>query len=163
VETAYAGDFIGISDQRHVIARHSMTHGMIIRDRECKIIESFRAQVTVFRRQDMKRKLFTIKAGYFMSNIDVHTDHVNCHFRKIIHLVNNKSGKAVASEEPVIEITSGQTALIEMVPVKFIQIEEFGKFRKLGRFIIRKNNEVIGCGIVKEITYKEKDDRKKKK
>jgi len=42
-------------------------------------------------------------------------------------------------------------AIVEMIPLKRMEVEEFAKYPKLGRFTVRDNDKLIAIGMVTKV------------
>jgi elongation factor 1-alpha len=63
-----------------------------------------------------------IKCGY-IPVLDIHTAHVPCKLSRIIALVDPKTGKSIHDNPE--SIKSGDSALVELTPLKPVVIETF--------------------------------------
>jgi len=107
-------------------------------------VESFVAQIVVLSHAN-------IHEGY-SPIVACHTSQVSCKFSKLICKVDRRSGKPL--EDSPKSIKSGDSAMVELVPLKPLCVEKFSEYPPLGRFAIRDMQKTVAVGVVKEVTRK---------
>ncbi|VVC00471.1 Elongation factor 1-alpha [uncultured archaeon] len=80
----------------------------------------------------------------------IHTAQVSCKLEEIQKKIDPKTG-AVAEENPKF-LKTGDAAIVKIVPLKPMVVEEFKKFPQLGRFAIRDMGNTVAAGIVLSVT-----------
>ena len=94
-----------------------------------------------------------IRAGY-TPVFDCHSAHVPCKWTNIISKIDKKTFEVL--EENPTSIKPGDSAIVEMVPMKPICVESFEDNPRLGRFTIRDSRRTIAIGIIKHVEKKNK-------
>lgn len=89
-----------------------------------------------------------ITPGYTPA-VYVHTARVPCKFEELIQKIDSRTGQV--TEKIPSYVRRGESALVRMIAVKPLVIEEFSKFPRLGRFAIRDVRGTVAVGIVKKI------------
>ena len=84
--------------------------------------------------------------------VDVHTTHVPCKFNKI-QLV--EKGKEVQAPRDPVYVKNGETAIIEMVPLKPLVVEKFSEYPPLGRFAVRDSKKTVAVGVIRNVVKKD--------
>ena len=74
---------------------------------------------------------------------------MSCKFAEILRKIDKRSGD-VLEENPKV-LKSGDAAIIKLVPKKPMVVEEFKKYPKLERFIVRDLRQVVAVGIIKVV------------
>lgn len=148
IQIASAGDNVGL--QISDILPSKIKPGNVIslprvhlRARRC---QRFTAQVTMLSlRGEIKRN--------YCPTIHCHTAYFPCKFHKIVKI---KSPSTIeASEGNDISIKGGETAIVEIIPLKPISVESIDTFPSLARIIIRKKGALVGYGEIKSVQYVE--------
>ena len=78
--------------------------------------------------------------------VNFHTGHVACKF-KILATIDQKTGKVIERDPE--SIKKGDSAIVEMRPIKPMTLETFKTYPPLGRICVRDNRETVAVGIVK--------------
>jgi len=99
-----------------------------------------------------------ISAGY-SPVIDCHTAHISSRFDKLLTKIDKRTGKVV-EEEPK-SIKNGEAALVELIPNKPLCVETYKNFPPLGRFAVRDMKQTVAVGVIKTVTFKVQDGKKK--
>jgi len=107
-----------------------------------KEAKSFVAQVIILNHPT------EIRAGY-TPMVDCHTAHVSCKFAELLQKIDRRSGRSIEENPKVLK--SGDSAMIKLVPQKPMVVENFSKYSKLGRFIVRDLRKVVAVGIIKAV------------
>ncbi len=84
----------------------------------------------------------------------MHTAQVSCTISEIQKSIDPKTGQT--KEENPKFLKTGDAAIVKVVPLKPLAIEEFKKFPQLGRFAIRDMGQTVAAGIVLEVTPRDK-------
>ena len=100
-----------------------------------------------------------IKNGY-APVLDCHTAHIACKFTEIKEKIDRRSGKVL--EEMPKFIKSGDAGMVTLTPSKPMCVEAFSSYPPLGRFAVRDMRQTVAVGVIKEVTKKEKDEKKTK-
>ena len=74
---------------------------------------------------------------------------MSCKFAEILRKIDKRSGD-VLEENPKV-LKTGDAAIIKLVPKKPMVVEEFKKYPKLERFIVRDLRQVVAVGIIKAV------------
>ena len=74
---------------------------------------------------------------------------MSCKFAEILRKIDKRSGD-VLEENPKV-LKTGDAAIIKLVPKKPMVVEEFKKYPKLERFIVRDLRQVVEVGIIKAV------------
>lgn len=155
IEEALPGDNIGFNVKG--LSIKDIRRGHVVgntKDDPPKEALSFNAQVIVLNHPNK------IVSGY-CPVVDCHTSHIACKFDVLLTKIDRRSG-AVLEEEPK-ELKNGEAAIVKMVPQKGMVVETFSAFPPLGRFAVRDMKRTVAVGIIKEISKKEEDKKKKGK
>jgi len=115
--------------------------------------ESFYAQVIILNHPG------EIKNGY-APVLDCHTAHIACKFREIREKIDRRSGKVLEKEPKFIK--SGDAGMVDLTPSKPMCVEAFSSYAPLGRFAVRDMRQTVAVGVIKEVTKKEKEEKKTK-
>nr|BAF63681.1 elongation factor 1 alpha [Echinococcus shiquicus] len=95
-----------------------------------------------------------IGAGY-TPVLDCHTAHIACKFAELKEKIDRRSGQ-VKETNPA-KIKSGDAAIVRMVPSKPMCVEVFSEFPPLGRFAVRDMRSTVAVGVIKAVTFKDKE------
>ena len=82
----------------------------------------------------------------------MHTAQLSCAITEIQKKLDPKTG-TVKEENPKF-LKTGDAAIIKVVPMKPVVVEEYKKFPQLGRFAIRDMGQTVAAGIVLSVTPK---------
>lgn len=110
--------------------------------------EDFDAQVIVLNHPG------EIGAGY-TPVLDCHTAHIACKFAELKQKIDRRSGQV--KEENPSKIKSGDAAIVKMIPSKPMCVEVFSEFPPLGRFAVRDMRSTVAVGVIKAVTFKDKE------
>ncbi|MCR4335611.1 MAG: translation elongation factor EF-1 subunit alpha [archaeon] len=80
----------------------------------------------------------------------MHTAQLSCTITEIMKKLDPKTG-AVKEENPKF-LKTGDAAIIKVVPLKPVCVEEYKKFPQLGRFAIRDMGQTVAAGIILSVT-----------
>jgi elongation factor 1-alpha len=122
--------------------------------------QSFVAQVIVTGKR--KNKAIKILEGY-TPVLDCHTSHIASKFEKILDISDARGKKIETEEGAKMEVTTGQSANIKIVPTKEFVCEPFKEFASLGRFAVRDMKMTVAVGVVTSVEKADLKDAKKKK
>jgi elongation factor 1-alpha len=114
--------------------------------------EDFTAQVIVLNHPGQ------IGNGY-APVLDCHTAHIACKFSDIKSKIDKRSGKEVEASPKFIK--SGDAAIVVLVPQKPMCVEPFSEYPPLGRFAVRDMRQTVAVGVIKAVTKKMTDGKKK--
>jgi elongation factor 1-alpha len=89
--------------------------------------------------------------------LDAHTTHVSCKFTKLISKIDRRTGKVLENEPKALK--TGDSALVELVPLKPLCVESFAEFPPLGRFAIRDMKQTVAVGVIREVRKKSQKKR----
>ncbi|KAJ6442283.1 translation elongation factor EF-1 alpha [Purpureocillium lavendulum] len=103
---------------------------------------SFIAEMIILNHPDQ------IKAGY-TPTLDCHTAHVACKFDQLMEKIDARTGKSI--EHFPESISSGDAAVVRIVPQKPICVEAFADYPALGRFTIRDARQTVAIGVIKAV------------
>lgn len=78
-----------------------------------------------------------------------HTARVECRFSELIKKIDRRSGKTI--EQPPKYLKSKDAAIVEIIPLSPICVENFADYSSLGRFIIRDMGQTVAVGIIKKV------------
>uniref|UniRef100_A0A8D0GRJ4 Elongation factor 1-alpha n=1 Tax=Sphenodon punctatus TaxID=8508 RepID=A0A8D0GRJ4_SPHPU len=92
-----------------------------------------------------------IKAGY-SPVIDCHTAHVSCQFAELLEKIDRRTGQKVEDHPSMLK--SGDSAMIKLVPIKPLCVEQFFDYPPLGRFAARDLKQTVAVGVVKSVEKK---------
>ncbi|CDS42122.1 elongation factor 1 alpha [Echinococcus multilocularis] len=95
-----------------------------------------------------------IGAGY-TPVLDCHTAHIACKFAELKEKIDRRTGQ-VKETNPA-KIKSGDAAIVRMVPSKPMCVEVFSEFPPLGRFAVRDMRSTVAVGVIKAVTFKDKE------
>ncbi|VDD77620.1 unnamed protein product [Mesocestoides corti] len=95
-----------------------------------------------------------IGAGY-CPVLDCHTAHISCKFAELREKIDRRTGQ-VKEQNPQ-KIKSGDAAIVFMVPSKPMCVEVFSEFPPLGRFAVRDMRSTVAVGVIKSVTFKDKE------
>ena len=129
VEEAHPGDNVGFSVKN--LSVNDIKRGYVASDSmndPARDTKMFIAMILVLNHPGQ------IRVGY-TPVIDCHTSHIPCKFQKIRAKIDKKTGKDCEEEPPYLK--SGDAAIIELVPLKPMVVEEQGTYPSLSRFAIR--------------------------
>ncbi len=84
----------------------------------------------------------------------LHTAQLSCTISEIQKTLDPKTG-GVKEENPKF-LKTGDAAVVRIVPLKPLVVEEFKKFPQLGRFAIRDMGQTVAAGIVLSVTPRDK-------
>eukprot|EP01091_Cochliopodium_minus_P008404 TRINITY_DN1901_c0_g1_i1.p1 TRINITY_DN1901_c0_g1~~TRINITY_DN1901_c0_g1_i1.p1 ORF type:complete len:448 (-),score=111.79 TRINITY_DN1901_c0_g1_i1:141-1484(-) len=147
IPEAIPGDNIGFNIYRlhnSIKIDHGVVCGDVNNDPPVGVV-SFQAQVIVL---DHPGK---IKVGY-TPILDCHTSHIPCRFSKILNKVNLRTGQQ--REDNPSYVKSGDSALINLVPIKPLCVESFTEYPSLGRFAVRDLRTTVAVGVIKSVEKK---------
>ncbi|MBI4043756.1 MAG: translation elongation factor EF-1 subunit alpha [Candidatus Diapherotrites archaeon] len=82
----------------------------------------------------------------------LHTAQLSCQLSEIQKKLDPKTGQT--KEENPKFLKTGDAAIVKIVPLKPVVVEEFKKFPSLGRFAIRDMGQTVAAGIVIQVTPK---------
>jgi len=142
---ATPGENVGFN--LHGVSVKQVTRGCVVGDAKSdppREVSAFVAQIIVLTIPT------AIRAGY-SPVVDCHCSHVACRFDQLIAKLDRRSGKTI--EENPTELRSGDSALVRLVPLKPLVVEEFAKYPPLGRFVARDSGETKVVGVVKQCEY----------
>eukprot|EP01091_Cochliopodium_minus_P008405 TRINITY_DN1901_c0_g1_i2.p1 TRINITY_DN1901_c0_g1~~TRINITY_DN1901_c0_g1_i2.p1 ORF type:complete len:447 (-),score=126.70 TRINITY_DN1901_c0_g1_i2:141-1481(-) len=108
-------------------------------------VVSFQAQVIVLDHPG------EIKIGY-TPVLDCHTSHIACRFSEILNKVNMRTGKQ--REDNPSFVKNGDSALINLVPIKPLCVDSFKEYPSLGRFAVRDMRTTVAVGVIKSVEKK---------
>jgi elongation factor 1-alpha len=114
--------------------------------------EDFTAQVIVLNHPGQ------IGNGY-APVLDCHTAHIACKFSDIKSKIDKRSGKEVEASPKFIK--SGDAAIVVLIPQKPMCVEPFSEYPPLGRFAVRDMRQTVAVGVIKAVTKKMTDGKKK--
>jgi len=100
-----------------------------------------------------------IKNGY-APVLDCHTAHIACKFEEIKEKIDRRSGKKLEDNPKFVK--SGDACMAVLVPSKPMCVEAFSSYPPLGRFAVRDMRQTVAVGVIKEVTKKEKEEKKTK-
>jgi len=146
IPKAFCGDNVGFNVRN--IAVKELKRGFVVgsaKDDAPLEAASFIAQIIVLNHPG------EIRVGY-TPIVDAHTSHVACKFNKLISKLDRRSGNVL--EENPVSIKTGDSALVEVVPLKPMVVEVYSAYPQLGRFAIRDMKCTVAVGVVKEVTKK---------
>ena len=103
------------------------------------VAKDFTAQIVVLNHPT------AIPVGY-TPVFHIHTAQLSCRFEEIQKRLDPKTGQ-VAEENPKF-LKTGDAAIVKIVPLKPVVVEEFKKFPQLGRFAIRDMGQTVAAGII---------------
>nr|BAN39691.1 elongation factor 1-alpha 1 [Entamoeba histolytica] len=106
--------------------------------------EDFTAQVIVMNHPGQIRKGYT-------PVFDCHTSPIACKLEEFLSKIDRRTGKSMEGGEPEY-FKNGDSALVKIVPIKPLCVEEFVKFPPLGRFVVRDMKQTVAVGVVKAVT-----------
>ncbi len=82
----------------------------------------------------------------------MHTAQLSCTIAELQKKLDPKTGQ-VKEENPKF-LKTGDAAIVKIVPIKPVVVEEYKKFPQLGRFAIRDMGQTVAAGIVLSVTTK---------
>lgn len=91
-----------------------------------------------------------IRNGY-TPNIDCHTAHVPCEFRRLISRLDPATGEQLVNGGAIEGLVSGDCAIVELAPKIPIVVEAFHEYPPLGRFIVRDLLRTVAVGVVQSV------------
>lgn len=97
-----------------------------------------------------------IGAGY-TPVLDCHTAHVACKFAELLEKIDRRTGQV--KETNPSKIKSGDAAIVKMVPSKPMCVEVFSQIPPLGRFAVRDMRSTVAVGVIKAVSFKDKEAR----
>lgn len=109
------------------------------------VAKEFTAQIVVLNHPT------AIPVGY-TPVFHMHTAQLSCQVTEIQKKLDPKTG-AVKEENPKF-LKTGDAAIIKVVPLKPVCVEEYKKFPQLGRFAIRDMGQTVAAGIILSVTPK---------
>ena len=78
-----------------------------------------------------------------------HVQCMACRWVEFISYVDKQTGKKIKGQPEYLK--NGQSALVKMRPISHnLVIEEYDKFKSLGRFMVKEDNKIIAVGIIKQ-------------
>jgi len=83
----------------------------------------------------------------------MHTAQLSCTLTELQKKLDPKTGQ-VKEENPKF-LKAGDAAIVKVVPLKPVVVEEYKKFPQLGRFAIRDMGQTVAAGLVQSIVPKE--------
>ena len=117
-------------------------------------VVDFQAQVIVINHNNIHNKYTPV--------IDCHTAHIACRFNQILKKVDRRTGQPLDSEtKQDLVLKSGDSAIVQMIPIKPISLEAFSDFPPLGRFAVRDMKKTVAVGIIKSVNKKSLQSKKK--
>jgi elongation factor 1-alpha len=114
--------------------------------------ESFSAQIMIMAHPG------EIRNGY-CPVFDCHTSHIATKFQNIDTKIDRRTGKTL--EENPAFVKNGDAAMVTCVPTKPMVVETFTTYAPLGRFAVRDMRQTVAVGVIKEVTKKAIDTKKK--
>ncbi|MCX8158585.1 MAG: translation elongation factor EF-1 subunit alpha [Candidatus Diapherotrites archaeon] len=84
----------------------------------------------------------------------IHTAQLSCRFEELQKKLDPKTGQVI--EENPKFLKTGDAAVVKIVPLKPVVVEEFKKFPQLGRFAVRDMGQTVAAGIVLSVTPRDK-------
>jgi translation elongation factor EF-1alpha len=88
-----------------------------------------------------------VEVGYTPA-VHCHTASVSCRFAELVAHIDKRTGKVI--EEHPSSVAQGWCALVRLVPLKPLCVEEF---RKGCRFVIMHSHRLVGVGVVEDVQY----------
>ncbi len=146
---AVPGDNVGFNVKN--VSIKDIKRGNVVGDSKRdppKEADNFLAQVIVLNHPG------EIGAGY-SPVLDCHTAHIACKFAELRQKIDRRSGQV--KEENPSKIKSGDAAIVQMVPSKPMCVETFSEFPPLGRFAVRDMRNTVAVGVIKKVTFKDKE------
>jgi elongation factor 1-alpha len=143
---AKPGDNVGINVRG--LNREDMARGDVIGlvSDPPTVAKEFTAQIVVLNHPT------AIPIGY-TPVFHLHTAQVSCTITEIQKKLDPKTG-GVKEENPKF-LKTGDVAIVKIMPLKPLVVEEFKKFPQLGRFAIRDMGQTVAAGVVLTITPRE--------
>jgi len=144
-QEAIAGDLIGFKLKN--VSVSDVERGMVACDsvqNPCMPVVKFVAQIIILNHPGQ------IRAGYtpfFFS----HTSSFSAKFTKLLQKVDKRTGQVL--EENPKGLKAGDSALVELEPLKPIIVEPYMQVAPLGRIIIRDMNLTVAVGVVKSTEF----------
>jgi elongation factor 1-alpha len=147
------GDNVGFNIRN--VSTKEIRRGYVASDAKnapAKETDTFNAQVIVMNHPGEIRKGYT-------PVLDCHTSHIACKFEEILSKIDRRTGKVM--EEAPQCIKTGDSALVRIKPTKPMCVEEFSQYPPLGRFAVRDMKQTVAVGVIKEVTTKVVQEKKK--
>ncbi len=107
------------------------------------VAKEFEAQIVVLNHPT------AIPVGY-TPVFHIHTAQLSCRIEEIKKKLDPKTGQ-VAEENPKF-LKTGDAAIVRIVPLQPVVVEEYKKFPQLGRFAIRDMGQTVAAGMVTSVT-----------
>ncbi|GFR40262.1 hypothetical protein Agub_g835 [Astrephomene gubernaculifera] len=133
---AVAGDFVGFAIKGVGVSQ--LRRGCVVSDagdRPARLAASFTATVQIWRDPTSKRegKARAIRPGFTMV-VHVHTAQVACRLEGI---VKKLVSKADAADEALACLREGETAVVELRPLRPLVVEPYSQMPHMGKFVVR--------------------------
>jgi elongation factor 1-alpha len=153
IDEAVPGDNVGVAIRG--ISHKELKRGMVISSLKdpASVVENFTGQIIVIFHPT------ALAAGY-TPVIHAHTAQQACTFTKLLKKIDPKSGQT--SQENPDFIKQGDSALIELMPLKPLVIEKYSDFPQLGRFAVRDMGRTVAVGVVMDSKTKSVEIKAKK-
>ena len=87
--------------------------------------------------------------------LDCHTAHIACKFAELLEKIDRRTGKT--KEENPTKVKSGDAAIVKLIPSKPMCVEVYSEFPPLGRFAVRDMRNTVAVGVIKKVTFKDKE------
>ncbi len=146
LEKAVPGDNVGVNLRG--VEKKDIAKGDVIGhvNNPPTVVKDFTAQIVVLNHP-------TAIPLHYTPVFHIHTAQVSCRFEEIQKKIDPKTG-AVVEENPKF-LKTGDAAIVKIVPLKPLVVEEFKKFPQLGRFAIRDMGNTVAAGVVLSVTPRE--------
>jgi len=150
---AYPGDNVGFNIKG--VSVKDIRRGMVAGDSKQDPpmeTENFLAQVIILNHPGQ------IQQGY-APVLDCHTAHIACKFAELVTKVDRRTGKELEAAPKAVK--NGDAAIVKLVPQKPMCVESFTEYPPLGRFAVRDMRQTVAVGVIKSVTKKTAESKKK--
>eukprot|EP00929_Paragymnodinium_shiwhaense_P118504 TRINITY_DN90416_c0_g1_i1.p1 TRINITY_DN90416_c0_g1~~TRINITY_DN90416_c0_g1_i1.p1 ORF type:complete len:639 (+),score=110.53 TRINITY_DN90416_c0_g1_i1:373-2289(+) len=145
LDKAISGDCVNI----HLSASmKEVRRGMVasaLNDHPARECSSFLAQVIVL----SPPRAGELKDGCVLT-VDCHTAQVPCVFEEFLSRADRRTGKVL--EIKPVSLQEGDAAVVRLRPQAPICVEPFSEYPPLGRFAVRDQKNIVGIGVVQDVT-----------
>ncbi|ELP86322.1 elongation factor 1-alpha, putative [Entamoeba invadens IP1] len=128
------------------VKKGDIERGMVVTEKtQPKSVLSFCAKIVVVGERR------NIRVGY-SPTLNVGACHIPCCIKKLQSLINKSNGE-VEEENPEV-ITTGDVAVVKILPDKLAYIEDITLCEKLAKFVVSDNNQIVAIGVVLQVEYR---------